>query len=240
MLIDASSFFRHAAIRNLFDRELAALAPILAGVYGTTGLFLRAHPQTPARLPANLLGTIHALALDDDRRLRGSLVCAPDELPLASESCKLVIVQHLLERLGDDADGCAGEIARVLAPEGVLLVLGFNPASLWRAWLGGKARGAKLPLRLQSAARCRSLFIGNGIDVLQTRHLGPLSPWSGPSVETSNGDAERTSLLASLRGGWLLLARKRRNSLMPLRLKRDSRDLVRNPRLAPGAHRECA
>ena len=39
---------------------------------------------------------------------------------------------------------------------------------------------------------------------------------------------------------WLLIARKRRSTLTPLRLRSSNRELALNPRLAPGAHRACA
>ncbi len=241
MSFDSSSFYQHDAIRRLFDRELAALTPILAGVYGTAGLFLRAHAAAPSAPSAPLLATVLDLALDGARTLRGGLVCAPWELPLASESCKLIVVQHLFERV-DDPAACAGEIARVLAPEGVLLTLGFNPISLWRPWLAGAARRSHLPLRFRSAQRCAADMGGQGIDILQTRYFGALSPWSSaePTTPDDAAGGSGAPALARFRGSWLLLARKRRSALTPLRLRRDARELARNPRLAPGAHRECA
>lgn len=215
------------------------MAPILAGVYGTTGLFLRAHQATPDSLPVNLLGNVLGLALDGAQVLRGGLSCAPGELPLASESCKLVVVQHLFERL-DDPASCVGEIARVLAPEGVLLVLGFNPLSLWRPWLAGTARRACLPIRVRTGQSWATTIGAQGIDVLQTRYAGAWSPWSVPPVDPAAAIGSAANPLARLRGSWLLLARKRRSVLTPLRLRRDARELAVNPRFAPGAHRECA
>ncbi|MBS0584440.1 MAG: methyltransferase domain-containing protein [Proteobacteria bacterium] len=215
------------------------LAPILAGVYGTTGLFLRAHETAPDGFPANLLANVVDLALDEAQILRGGLACAPDELPLAGESCKLVVVQHLLERV-DDPAACMSEIARVLAPEGVLLVLGFNPLSLWRPWLAGTARRVRQPMRIRSAQSWATTIGAQGIDVLQTRYSGAWSPWSAPAAEPVAAVGAVAAALTRLRGGWLLLARKRRSVLTPLRLRRDARELARNPRLAPGAHRECA
>lgn len=237
MPVETNDFYQHPAVCNLFRQELATLAPILAGVYGTTGLFLRAHAAAPDELPANLLGNVVSLALDDAQTLSGGLSCTPGELPLAGESCKLVVVQHLFERL-DDPASCVGEIARVLAPEGVLLVLGFNPLSLWRPWLAGAARRVRLPIRLRSAQSWATAIGAQGIDVLQTRYPGAWSPWSASLAEplTVTGSTP----LAWLRGSWLLLARKRRSVLTPLRLRRDMRELARNPRLVPGAHRECA
>lgn len=239
MPAEINDFYQHPAVRSQLQHELAALAPILAGVYGTTGLFLRAHEAAPDNLPANLLANVVGLALDEAQILRGGLACDPGELPLAGESCKLVVVQHLLERL-DEPAACMTEIARVLAPEGVLLVLGFNPLSLWRPWLAGAMRRARLPLRIRSAQSWAATIDAQGIDVLQTRYSGAWSPWSAASAEQTGAAGVAAVALARLRGGWLLLARKQRSVLTPLRLRRDTRELARNPRLVPGAHREHA
>src|SRR5260370_42634024 len=93
-MIDSSSVYASSPVRDLFVQELAALAPILAGVYGNFGLFLRAHTGAPATLPKHLLGTVIDLALGDAQHFNGRLSCGVDELPLASESCKLVVAQH--------------------------------------------------------------------------------------------------------------------------------------------------
>ncbi|MGH8122329.1 MAG: methyltransferase domain-containing protein [Rudaea sp.] len=239
MPTDPNSFYTSAPVRRLFAQELLALTPILGGVYGNFGLFLRAHASAPATLPSHLLGNIIDLALEDSRQFGGRLQCAPDELPLASESCKLVIAQHVFERI-DDADACAGELARVLAPEGVALVLGFNPLSLWRPWLAGKARGAALQLRPGSAQGSRKIFSRHGIETLQTRFLGAAVPWRRRDDESMHSDEWRSPLFGRMGGSWLLLARKQRSTLTPLRLRRNSRELALNPHLAPGARRECA
>jgi hypothetical protein len=158
---DASAFYASRPVRELFAAELAALAPILAGVYGNFGLFLRAHPSLPATLPAHLLGTVIELALDGRESCGGRLRCSPSALPLASESCHLVVAQHVLECV-DDPNECSAEFSRVLAPEGVALVLGFNPVSLWRPWLAGEARNASLALGPQSARAWRQQFSRHG------------------------------------------------------------------------------
>ena len=52
-------------------------------------------------------------------------------LPFASESFDLVVCSHLFETT-PYAGGLIAEIARVLAPEGLLIMTGFNPRGLWR------------------------------------------------------------------------------------------------------------
>src|SRR5438270_7623869 len=92
------SFYSSAPVRALFARELAALAPILSGVYGNHGMFLRAHADAPSALPPHLLGRMTDLVLEA-QELRGDIVCDAALLPFASETFKLVIAQHVFEQL---------------------------------------------------------------------------------------------------------------------------------------------
>ncbi|AGX87691.1 class I SAM-dependent methyltransferase [Candidatus Symbiobacter mobilis] len=51
-------------------------------------------------------------------------------LPFPANSLDLVILPHTLER-ATDPHGVLREVARVLVPEGVAVLTGFNPVSLW-------------------------------------------------------------------------------------------------------------
>jgi len=226
-------FFASAPVQALLAREMAAIGPIVAGVYGNWGLLLRPQGPPPAPLAPHLLGSLVDLELDAGRLRGAALACAPEELPFASESFKLVIAQHVLEQL-DDADACAAELARVLAPEGVALVLGFNPVGTWRPWLALNARRGGANLRLATAHAWQQRFAREEIDTSQIRFPGAL--W--PSAELAPNAAP--GALARFGSSWLLLARKRRSVLTPLRLRRSSRELPLKPRLAPGTQRACA
>lgn len=235
--LNSRTFYTSAPVQSLFRRELAALAPIVSGVYGNYGLFLRAHAAAPSVLPAHLLGTLVDLALGEGQ-FDGTVRGEPAQLPFASESFKLLIAQHVFEQI-DRPDACAAELARVLAPEGVILILGFNPISLWRPWLALNAPRGASALRLRSARAWQNLLAREQVDTLQVRYPGTLRP----RVEHQRAGPE-SSLLARTLGcigsSWLLLARKRRSTLTPLRLRSAPRELALNPRLAPGAHRACA
>jgi len=224
------SFFSSAPVQALFARELSALAPILSGVYGNYGLFLRAHREAPSMLPAHLLGRILDLVLNEGQ-FDGHLRCEPALLPFASESFKLVIAQHVFEQI-EDADTCAAELARVLAPEGVALVLGFNPAGTWRPWVTLNAQRAGMRLRLRSAHAWQQKLAREQVDTLQIRFPGTL--WPHAQLQSGNNP------MARFGSSWLLLARKRRSVLTPLRLRTSSREMRLKPRLAPGAQRACA
>jgi SAM-dependent methyltransferase len=53
-----------------------------------------------------------------------------DALPFPAQSLDLVVLPHALE-LARDAHHTLREVERVLVPEGRVVVIGFNPTSLW-------------------------------------------------------------------------------------------------------------
>ena len=87
--------------------------------------------------------------------LQATLVCDFDALPLDAQSLDLVVLPHSLE-LATDAHLALGEVDRVLRPEGHLVILGFNPASLWG-------------LRQQAGELRRSLGLGRGRPLFMPR-----------------------------------------------------------------------
>jgi len=54
----------------------------------------------------------------------------PDQLPVFSSSADMVILPHLLE-FSDNQHQILREVERILKPEGQLIILSFNPWSLW-------------------------------------------------------------------------------------------------------------
>ena len=59
-----------------------------------------------------------------------ALHCDTDALPFPERSLDLVVLPHTLE-LARDPHLTLAEVERVLVPEGRVVILGFNPASLW-------------------------------------------------------------------------------------------------------------
>jgi SAM-dependent methyltransferase len=93
------------------------------------------------------------------------LRCDFDALPLDSQSVDLVVLPHTLE-LARDAHQALREVERVLRPEGRIVVVGFNPHSLWglRQGLGH--------LRQRVAPRSkRHLYLPSEGDFISQRRL---------------------------------------------------------------------
>ena len=59
-----------------------------------------------------------------------ALRCDFDALPFPNHSIDLVVLPHTLE-LAHDPHRTLAEVERVLVPEGRVVILGFNPTSLW-------------------------------------------------------------------------------------------------------------
>ena len=75
-----------------------------------------------------------------------ALYCDTDALPFSERSLDLVVLPHTLE-LARDPHLTLAEVERVLVPEGRVVILGFNPASLW----GLRQRCGRLRQRLGSS-----------------------------------------------------------------------------------------
>ena len=90
-----------------------------------------------------------------------ALRCDFDALPLDSHSLDLVVLPHSLE-LARDPHQTLREVERVLRPEGRVVIVGFNPASLWglRQRLGSMRRGMLTGGRGASFLPSTGEFIG--------------------------------------------------------------------------------
>jgi SAM-dependent methyltransferase len=98
-------------------------------------------------------------------RIAIALHCDFDALPFDSNSLDLVVLPHALE-LARDPHLALREVERVLVPEGRVVIVGFNPASLW----GLRQRLGHWRLRLRSGSQ-RGLFLPNAGEFMGYRRL---------------------------------------------------------------------
>ncbi len=94
-----------------------------------------------------------------------ALHCDFDALPFDTASLDLLVLPHALE-LARDPHLALREVERVLVPEGRVVIVGFNPSSLWglRQWLG------RLRRRFSAHPR-RELFLPADGEFLSYRRL---------------------------------------------------------------------
>ncbi|MEO5772128.1 MAG: methyltransferase domain-containing protein [Burkholderiaceae bacterium] len=92
-----------------------------------------------------------------------ALLCDSDALPFPERSLDLVVLPHTLE-LARDPHRTLAEVERVLLPEGRVVILGFNPASLW----GLRQRGGRWRQRIGGRS---PLFLPRPGDFIGYRRL---------------------------------------------------------------------
>lgn len=84
------------------------------------------------RMPGRWLAALGPQELRDARALgrEAALLCESTALPLETASTDLLVLPLTLD-LSADPHQTLREVERVLVPEGKVLILGLNPASLW-------------------------------------------------------------------------------------------------------------
>jgi SAM-dependent methyltransferase len=160
-----------------------------------------------------------------------------DELPLRNNALDALVLHHVLET-AEDPRGAMREVARSLAPGGRLLIVAFNPWSLW-GLRGAYARFFKdsfSGLRFVSPGRLQDWLAVLGFELQQeVKYLAYELPFA-----TRNKDAgvwrKLRSLCAERRiplgGVYVISAVKQANAMRP-----DwSKDTIGNRKLVPAAY----
>jgi SAM-dependent methyltransferase len=81
------------------------------------------------------------VGLDQSVAAGNSIAANAQQLPIAPDCMDAVIIAHVLD-FSADPHRVLREVERVLIPEGRVLIVGFNPYSLWGLWrLFGRWRG---------------------------------------------------------------------------------------------------
>jgi SAM-dependent methyltransferase len=236
----ATPLFALPEVSALLREELDGLPAHAARQPSGRALLLQPHAAARA-LPADL-AHLAALRLHAaGEALAGDIVCATRALPIEDESFQLVFAQHVGDVLPGD-NGLVEEIARVLAPGGLLLWSGFNPWSPWLAWIHWRTRGGGAVPQALNADALRRRLIRSRLAPVAVDYLGTCWPKrGGAAVDDDTSERRFARLLSPLRGAYLLAARKQRAVLTPLRPRAKRNGVALNPRLAgTPSQRACA
>jgi len=218
--------YASAPLRQLLADEARGLLPELQRCTGDHGLLISAAAQDqPPPLPMLSCWTHLKLAGD---RYWGDLHGRTDEpIPFVDDAFELVILRHALEaaRLPQPL---LEEAVRVLSPGGLLVLSGVHPLSLWMPWLAW--HGRRQTLRPHMPLQVGEWLRRSAMQVECVRRVGSALPgWAGvPWLSEAIG------------GGYVLLARKRRRAVTPIRLVPRALRAPADAGLAPGARRNTA
>jgi len=160
-------------------------------------------------------------------------------LPVESDSVDVVVLPHILEFEAQPHEALR-ESARVIVPEGHLLICGFNPWSLLGCWRYLKRRQHSLPWqgRFLALTRLRDWLALLGFDVLSQDACFFKPPFSNERVLRRLDFLERigTRMPAYFSGAYVLVARKRVTTITPIRTRwRPKRRLVPVGLVGPSA-----
>jgi SAM-dependent methyltransferase len=217
------------ALREWFDTPLGhtlhaleahRLRTLLPSLYGTVAAQL----GQPGRL--DLLDACIAptrIVLDDPVEAAPTGVRGlPEELPFDERSVNVVLLPHTLD-FCDDPHQVLREVSRVLAPEGHVVILGFNPLSLWgmRRAFTRSPRGAPWNGRFLRLARVKDWLKLLDFELTQGSMLYYRPPLA---AETT---MDRLHFLDRMGDRWwpmmaavyLLVAKKRVVGMTPLRVE---------------------
>lgn len=155
--------------------------------------------------------------VEDDNRLYG----LPEQLPIAADSLDVLILPHILE-FSQRPHAILREVDRVLIPEGHVVMLVFNPRSLWWLWRGVFGwRGNRIPwcARFLSTTRIRDWMALLGFEVIRIQGYFYRPPLQSRAIMHRLGLLERLGrrIWPIMGAGNLVVARKRVVTMTPIR-----------------------
>lgn len=150
-----------------------------------------------------------------------SLFGQPHQLPLQSDSVDVVVLPHVME-FSQYPHEVLREVERILIPEGHIVLLAFNPWSLWgvrRQIIPWQRKTAPWCARFLSPTRLKDWLALLGFDVLTIQGYFYRPPFNRESLLPRQGLLERAGqrFWPILGASNLLVARKRVTTLTPIR-----------------------
>lgn len=220
------------------DQERQRLEEILPNLFGYH--LMQVGAVADGLLSASRVLHRATMAIGQDTDAGGAgLRGDPAQLPISSDALDALILYHTLEYAADPRQ-ILREAERVLVAEGNIVVVGFNPWSLWGLWRSlGRRRASAAPWcgRFVGLPRLRDWLSLLGFEILSAGQLFRRPPLQRPALLERLSCMEGTRLLPG--GVYVLVARKKVITMTPVKPRwRPRRSLVSG--LADSASRNAA
>jgi SAM-dependent methyltransferase len=224
------AWLKHSYGRLLESAVRVELARILPNLFGYHLLQLGAWDGENLLEGSRIQHRVIVGACTDADTSCRDLVADIDTLPIATDSVDVVLLPHALE-FNDSPHDVLREVERVLVPEGHVVIVVFNPLSLWglaRLWLGRRRR-APWNGRFFTATRVKDWLALLGFDVVLSQSIFFRPPLRHEPM------LQRLQFLERLGARWwpllgavtVLVGRKRVATLTPIKPRwRPRRSLV--------------
>lgn len=230
-----STWFRTKLARRLLACErvlLRRVLPDLVGFYalqlGAWGDREREGGDTTIHLARTQIKALATSQPYPPQAGRIDLRSGTEVLPFVSEGVDGVLLPHTLERT-DDPRRLLREVHRILVPEGTVVVLGFNPISLWG--LRRTLSRRRFPVGTRQLIRegqMRDWLEVLGFSVQSVHRYAFRPPIDHGRTLSALRWLERRGprWLPWLAGGYLIVARKREAAMTPIRPVFPRREMI--------------
>jgi SAM-dependent methyltransferase len=228
---------------NLQQSEKGMLNQVLPNLFGYH-LLQVGRPMESDLLTASRI--THRMVMEDVPPLLGlegnkSFLGHSDQLPVASDCLDVILLPHTLEYV-ERPHEVLREVERTLIPEGHLLILGFNPWSLFglRRLFGGWRNQSPWCGHFYSTLRLRDWLALLGFDTVLVEHYFFRPPLQNDGIMRRLSFLDRVGgrFWPPLGGGYLLVAKKRVATLTPIKPRwRSRRSLISVGAAEPTARR---
>lgn len=216
------AWFSSTPGRELFALEQAALDAMLEECFGhyllqLGSLGVTLEPLSTHRIKYRILQVSQQEDVQGDS---GVMVAEATQLPVASDSIDVVLLSHTLD-FARDPHQLLREVERVLIPEGHVIIVGFNPWSLWGLWQLFRLRSNRVPWcgHFLSAWRVHDWLSLLGFQHKTERTLMFRPPLQRPGVMQRLDFLERIGgrFWSPLAAVYMILAVKRVSRLTPIK-----------------------
>lgn len=215
------TWYRTELGQQLAFQETAILADTLPNLFGyhllQVGRLGEADWLASSRVSHCAVMDFHPPLLhQDEHRLFG----LPDQLPIQSDCMDVMVLPHILE-FSKRPHAILREAERVLIPEGHLVLLAFNPRSIWLIWRWLFGWRRKIPWcgRFLSTTRIKDWMELLGFDVIRVQGYFYRPPVQNKTLMQRLGMFERLGrrIWPMLGACNLIVARKRVVTMTPIR-----------------------
>ncbi len=214
-LIEIRGFFDSPLGMQVLQTEQEILDQLLNGFFGYH--LLQVSVQQQSLYGASPIQHKFSLGLAPSDNV--PVIARATELPLQNDSIDVIVLHHLLDFLASPLDTLR-EIARVSLPMGYLVIVGFNPFSMWGLWKISASLSGKVPWNGRFILPARLM---DWLNVLNFRIDGAQyciykPPVTGKSIKRPDDFRELNSRANYPFGAvYVIVARKQIGTLTPLR-----------------------
>ena len=172
--IPLADWYQSPLGQHLLARLKTPLDSALSTCFGYYALHIGCESLSPVLFEQTRIQ--HVFRLGHDAQQVDALVDR-QALPIASDSTDLVVLMHALSQSGDP-HAILREVNRVLIPDGKLIIIDFNPVSLWgvRHLLQGWLDDAPWAGHFYTARRLQDWLRLLGFEMLQHTRSGHILP----------------------------------------------------------------